>query len=171
MESLYVCLFSNGHIKVGRSIEPDSRITSHAGRVACMGVSLKAASKYVCAESAHVAEASLIARCDQDATKRHKSEWFEGLEFATVCGWAEAFASKVTPPDEPFVIDLDNPDFKAILARLKRAGRTQIEIAIYCRCSQPSISDIATGITRDPSYSIGSALIRMVNSLRELSPA
>ena len=30
MEYLYVCHFSNGHIKVGRSIDPKSRIASHA---------------------------------------------------------------------------------------------------------------------------------------------
>jgi len=34
MEYLYVCHFSNGHIKVGRSIHPKSRIASHADRVA-----------------------------------------------------------------------------------------------------------------------------------------
>lgn len=33
-EYLYVCHFSNGHIKVGRSVHPKSRIASHADRVA-----------------------------------------------------------------------------------------------------------------------------------------
>ncbi len=34
MEYLYVCHFSNGHIKVGRSIDPRARIAAHADRVA-----------------------------------------------------------------------------------------------------------------------------------------
>jgi len=34
MSHLYVCHFSSGHIKVGRSIDPVARVAQHADRVA-----------------------------------------------------------------------------------------------------------------------------------------
>ena len=33
MSSLYVCLFSNGHLKVGRSVNALARISQHEERV------------------------------------------------------------------------------------------------------------------------------------------
>jgi len=40
MDNLYVCHFSNGHIKVGRSVDPMARIAAHADRVGCLGIEL-----------------------------------------------------------------------------------------------------------------------------------
>ncbi len=36
MISLYVCLFSNGHLKVGRSVNALARISQHEERVSCL---------------------------------------------------------------------------------------------------------------------------------------
>lgn len=92
MEYLYVCHFSNGHIKVGRSIAPKGRIASHADRVACMGVELAEHFIVECKGSATLAEAELIRQCVEQSAKRNKSEWFEGLTFSAVCGIASACA-------------------------------------------------------------------------------
>ena len=40
MSFLYVCLFSNGHLKVGRSVNALARISQHEERVSCLGVEL-----------------------------------------------------------------------------------------------------------------------------------
>ena len=37
MSALYVCLFSNGHLKVGRSAYALARIAQHEERVSCLG--------------------------------------------------------------------------------------------------------------------------------------
>lgn len=95
MESLYVCRFSNGLIKVGRSIDPESRIASHADRVACMGVELCERFTIGCAGHAQPAEKDLIACCAGMAAQRFKSEWFAGLAFEDVCAWATRFAGKL----------------------------------------------------------------------------
>ena len=92
-EYLYVCHFSNGHIKVGRSIHPKSRIASHADRVACMGIELVEHHIVECAGHSAPAEAELIERCVELATRRNKNEWFEGLDYLDICIDAERFAS------------------------------------------------------------------------------
>lgn len=92
MESLYACLFSTGLIKVGRSVDPVGRIAAHADRVACMGVQLRDHCTFACSGPASPREAALIARCVESASARHQNEWFAGLDFATVRGWAQECA-------------------------------------------------------------------------------
>lgn len=99
MEALYVCLFSNGHIKVGRSTNPDARIAQHVARVSCMGVELVSREVVLCANSSSRREADLIARCAEAAERRFQSEWFAGLDFATVCQWAREAAGYELPAD------------------------------------------------------------------------
>jgi hypothetical protein len=169
MQSLYVCLFSNGHIKVGRSIDAESRIAQHADRVSCMGVELVNHFTAPCTGSAGKAEALLIAQCSGRATRRHKNEWFVGLDFDEVTQWAQDCASKLPVPNVEIglaEIDFDQPDFPLILAHLKVAGKTQAEVAEACRCKQSTISDINSGRTKDPSFAVGSALVRLARSLQ-----
>lgn len=105
MDSLYVCLFSNGHIKVGRSISPDSRIAQHADRVSCMGVELVDSHTYGCMGSAPVAESALIARCDEQCSQRFKNEWFAGLDYPLVCLWASELAALDLKADRHDALD------------------------------------------------------------------
>jgi hypothetical protein len=93
MESLYVCLFSNGHVKVGRSIDADSRIAQHADRVACLGVELSDRFTVDCERNVAQREALLIAKCAESAERRFQSEWFSGLDFLCVCEWAQEIAA------------------------------------------------------------------------------
>lgn len=96
---LYVCLFSNGHIKVGRSIDPESRIASHADRVACVGIELVDRAIFV-TEYQCSAEAMLIQRCIDACAQKHKNEWFSGLDFEAVCEWARIEAGQATQETE-----------------------------------------------------------------------
>jgi hypothetical protein len=165
MESLYVCLFSNGHIKVGRSASPDTRIKQHQERVACFGVTLEQSYKTECADSPEAREYALISRCTAAASQRHQREWFAGLDFNDVWRWAAEVAHGDF--DIPKAPDLDAglPDFRALVASLKAAGYTQADMAAECGCGQSSISDIATGVTKDPSYSVGAALMRLAQEV------
>lgn len=141
MQYLYVCHFSNGHIKVGRSIDPKARISAHADRVACMGVELVEHHIAECAGHSAPAELALIDRCAQSATKRNKSEWFEGLDFAEVIGWAESFASGnfISAPATSFI--------KSIREKL---GVTQSAMAEGLGCTQANVSFYERGQTVPP---------------------
>ena len=108
MGSLYVCEFSNGTIKVGRSIDPVSRIASHVDRVACVGVELLRSQVYFCADSDVYSETELIRECASLAESIRGNEWFVGLEFETVCSWAERCAGLTAPVEsEKAVIGLE----------------------------------------------------------------
>ena len=100
-EYLYVCHFSNGHIKVGRSIDPKSRIAVHAERVACLGVELIEHHLAECVGHSSPAETELIGKCANEAVKQNKNEWFIGLDFLVVCEWANEIAAKPVFTSKP----------------------------------------------------------------------
>lgn len=112
MEFLYVCHFSNGHIKVGRSVDPAGRIAVHADRVACVGIELIDRHIVECQHGAVYPELLLIERCAANAIGRNKSEWFVGLDFQEVCAWAgEVSSAKQEPkPAKPVaIVNADRP--------------------------------------------------------------
>lgn len=94
MSHLYVCHFSNGCIKVGRSISPVARVVSHAGRVSCVGVDLTESKIFRCSGSYIAAERDLIAACASAAREVRGNEWFFGIRFADACVWAAECAAK-----------------------------------------------------------------------------
>lgn len=94
MSTIYVCLFSNGVIKVGRSVNPKTRISGHAARVACVGVELVGHRIFECFGNSVIAECKLINRCASHASGRQHREWFFGLVFSDVCQWAEHEAAQ-----------------------------------------------------------------------------
>lgn len=49
-------------------------------------------------------------------------------------------------------------DWKALIADLANAGWTQPQIAEACKCTQPTISDLANGKTTDPRHALGERL-------------
>lgn len=93
MEYLYVCHFSNGHIKVGRSINPASRIASHVERVSCVGIELIEHHSALCVGRSAPAEAELISKCAELATAQYKNEWFSGIDFQDACAFANDAAN------------------------------------------------------------------------------
>ena len=89
---LYVCHFDNGHVKVGRSISPKTRIYEHASRVSCIGLELRDYHIVECENSVVSKESMLINLCAESATTRNKNEWFVGLDYKAVCNWANECA-------------------------------------------------------------------------------
>lgn len=52
-------------------------------------------------------------------------------------------------------------NWKTIIAELNAAGLSQGKIADLLCISQPSVSDIANGKTKNPSWQIGDALLKL----------
>lgn len=125
MEYLYACHFSNGHIKVGRTIEPKRRVFKHSNTAACFGIKLSSHYISECVGSIQRAEIALINRCAESAIKRNKSEWFEGLDYPSVCCWLDEFAS-ATNAHYP---SAKNPhiDRNALIANISPKRAMQIE--------------------------------------------
>jgi hypothetical protein len=159
---LYVCAFDNGAIKVGRSSDPDSRIAQHEDRVSCFGVLLAEKHIVLCVGHITAAESDLIARCTGAAKKRLNHEWFFGLVYAEVCEWANECAAAAPPAAVITRTEDGKIDFAAVTRALSAAGVSQTAMADYCKCSQPSISDLMNGRSKEPSYSIGAALLEMM---------
>lgn len=130
MTHLYVCRFSNDHIKVGRSITPRSRIASHADRVACMGVELVDYAIFECAGSSAVAEQRLIEQCREIAVENHQNEWFAGLDYPTACALAETAAA----------IDAMDEDPVSAVARACEVATSQAELARLLNTSPSMVS-------------------------------
>jgi hypothetical protein len=154
MEWIYVCLFSNGHIKVGRSIDPQARIASHAARVACLGVTLESDRFFQCKEKAIECEQALIDFCVERATRRNHFEWFEGLSYTEVCEAADRFAGFDAADHAP-------TGWAEYLIRVLRCGYTQSKVAELIGCSQPSIANILTGKTGSLSFRVGYGLLQI----------
>jgi transcriptional regulator with XRE-family HTH domain len=57
-------------------------------------------------------------------------------------------------------------DWKSHIAELLGHGLTQQQIAAACGCRQSTISQLATGETKDPRYSIGESLRRLLDAKR-----
>ena len=56
------------------------------------------------------------------------------------------------------------PKWPEIMETLAERGWTQAQLAARVGCSQSTLSDIATGVTAEPRYSIARVLIAMVDS-------
>lgn len=163
MHYLYVCCFSNGFIKVGRSNDPKGRIAQHEERVSCMGITLTKQAHFGTEHSVVAAEMALIERCAKASHSRHKQEWFQGLSFEEVCRWAEECANT---PYVPAEVEDGTVNFARIVRALMASGMTQMQIAALCGCNQSSVSEISNGKVTGPSYSIGAALLRLLDDLR-----
>jgi hypothetical protein len=156
MESLYVCRFSNGHIKVGRSIDPNSRIATHADRVACMGVSLESSYITECPNLPEARERILIDACVKAGATRFQSEWFDGLDFDQVCKWAYDAAHAFDLP-----VSSRDTKWSLVIADLRRAGWTHSSLARLLNCGVATVSRLANGQQEEPMHSMGETLLRL----------
>lgn len=52
-------------------------------------------------------------------------------------------------------------DWQAIISELRKRGLTQQQIAERCDCAQSTISDLARGAIKSPSYGIGVSLMKI----------
>lgn len=48
------------------------------------------------------------------------------------------------------------------IALIQEAGYSQSQIAAFCGCAQPTINELARGVTKDPRYAIGKKLLRLL---------
>jgi transcriptional regulator with XRE-family HTH domain len=48
-----------------------------------------------------------------------------------------------------------------VIADLQAKGYSQAEIAKACGCSQPTVSELATGKLKDPRHAVGEALLAL----------
>lgn len=52
-------------------------------------------------------------------------------------------------------------NWKTLIADLVAAGITQPQIAKQCGCSQATVSELANGVTLQPRYPLGAALVAL----------
>lgn len=57
-------------------------------------------------------------------------------------------------------------DWKSLIAELQRSGLSQPRIAAECGCGQATISDLASGTTKDPRHTLGEALKELAKRVR-----
>ena len=57
-------------------------------------------------------------------------------------------------------------DWKSLIAEMQRHGLTQPRIAAICGCGQATVSDLASGTTKDPRHSLGEALMALAERCR-----
>lgn len=118
MEFLYVCAFSNGQIKVGRSIFPEHRVTQHIARMQGGGAFLDRRHIVECVDdNTERREALLIGKCANACTERSMFEWFAGLAFDEVCAWANHCAVCALPALAAWMTLFDIPGIQSRLAR------------------------------------------------------
>ena len=55
-------------------------------------------------------------------------------------------------------------DWKSLIAELQGLGLSQTQIAEVCGCGQSAISGLARGVTKDPGWSIGERLRRLLEA-------
>lgn len=178
MEYLYVCHFSNGHIKVGRSIDPQSRIAAHAERVSCVGIELIEHQIFECVGNYVAAERALIGWCRDNCEVNNKNEWFVGLAFdatakvATECAALEQERQqKADLSGVPIYMDGGQVNWPVVIDRLVKIGFTQQELAQECNTRQSTISDLFNGRTAEPNYSRGRKLLDMLMSVGDNTQA
>jgi len=58
-------------------------------------------------------------------------------------------------------------DWKSIISTLQERGLSQAVIAEKCGCAQPTISDLASGKTKQPGYALGQSLQKLMASKRK----
>lgn len=49
-------------------------------------------------------------------------------------------------------------DWTKLIAEIQKCGLSQPQIAAKCECAQSTISDLASGTTKEPRHSLGEAL-------------
>jgi transcriptional regulator with XRE-family HTH domain len=57
-------------------------------------------------------------------------------------------------------------DWTKIIAEIQKHGYSQPQIAAICGCAQATVSDLASGMTKDPRHSLGQRLQELLNTCR-----
>lgn len=97
---LYLCLFSDGTLKVGRGGDPEKRVTAHAGAGACFGIVMVKSDVIPC-DRLKQAERKLIRWCEQRASAKACKEWFKGVSYDDCLEVARQIAAASIGPHMP----------------------------------------------------------------------
>lgn len=90
---LYLCLFDNGTIKIGRTRSINQRITTHIGFADRFGIKMIRHESIVCSNSKK-AEKDLIQWCQKNSSHVSGREWFQGILFDECFSYAKFIADK-----------------------------------------------------------------------------
>jgi predicted XRE-type DNA-binding protein len=52
-------------------------------------------------------------------------------------------------------------NWNQLIKDIQETGLSQVQIATHCNCGQATISELARGVTVQPSYAIGQALVEL----------
>lgn len=97
---LYLCLFSDGTLKVGRGSDPGKRITAHSGAGSCFGISMVKSDIVPC-DRIKQAERRLIKWCEQRCSLKACKEWFKGVNYDECLEVAQQLAAASIGPHLP----------------------------------------------------------------------
>ncbi len=156
-ESIYACLFSSGLIKVGRSIDPKSRIASHQERLSCAGIELVNTHFLSVDGCVFACERELIRRCSEASTKRYKSEWFDGLDFAMVSAWIDEIAASDLLGNEETKIG--GAFWNLLVSQILATGISQKQLGDRVGKSQAWVSAVLRNEYNEPRWLVGQALL------------
>lgn len=96
--------------------------------------------------------------------KSAEAERFDAAKRQIADAWDKVCVQwkHVSPQNRPAATGaLHSPDWVALIAGLKSAGWSQTELANECGVTQQSISALASGVTKSPSYDLGMSLQRL----------
>ena len=95
-ESLYIVEFDSGVIKVGKGVNPKSRIKSHEATGKIAGWKIKREFKIECVGLAHCPEIMLINFAASKSSEIRCREWFLGVDFDQLVEKATEFSKLET---------------------------------------------------------------------------
>lgn len=93
-----------------------------------------------------------------------EAQWLDAARRQVADAWENVSAQwkQVSPQNWPGANQQSHsPDWVALIAGLKGAGWTQTKLAEVCSVTQQSISALASGATKSPSYDLGMCLQRL----------
>lgn len=143
---VYVLLFMNGVVKVGRTTKPTARINSHRYNGDAHGNPLTnywVSKKLVNMEEA---EHQLIAYCQDRGTPVAGKEWFRAISYMELVDFASGITTAFEDPDGVTSYEIDRA-----VAFLTRLGYT------VHRPVERSITDVASYFVRDKDSKIQSS--------------
>lgn len=85
---LYVILFDNGVIKVGKSYNASFRVRRHKLEAHKYGVGI---SKHICIKNNNISERDLINFCKQNGNSHAGNEYFTGVSFTSIINFVSSY--------------------------------------------------------------------------------
>lgn len=94
---IYICLFDEGTLKVGRATDFNNRFSSHRSAGERFGIKMLRAARFMCVDQ-QKAESDLIKWCQARCTSQGGREWFKGISFDDCYAIAEEIhAAQIGP--------------------------------------------------------------------------